>query len=260
MDGQRAFVKAINLETDSFASSLYTRERYFAERIPSNFPAPRFLGEVRASAWLALVFEDIMGRVVPVPWSDNDLTAVLNHMDACSSLMTPCPIPGLESWGGDFALWQGWNWMESQGALPAETPAEARPHLRLLARLEAVFPTAAGGDTLLHSDLRSDNIILGADGSVTFVDWAHAARGAAWIDPLIFALCAAVQGHGNPQEILERHPAGQNADSDGVDSALAALAGRFVASSTRPGPAALRRFQRLEALACLRWLGSRVGW
>lgn len=43
---------------------------------------------------------------------------------------------------------------------------------------------ALDGDTLCHSDVRSDNILLADDGAVAFVDWAWASRGRRIADAL----------------------------------------------------------------------------
>ncbi|MFD0360269.1 phosphotransferase [Nocardia sp. GCM10030253] len=45
-------------------------------------------------------------------------------------------------------------------------------HLDRLAELESTWWTAAAGETLLHTDLRPDNMLLGSDGTVVVVDWA----------------------------------------------------------------------------------------
>lgn len=54
-------------------------------------------------------------------------------------------------------------------------------------------PPASRGDTLLHLDLRADNIVLTADRVYT-VDWPSAAVGAWWVDVLGMAPSVAMQG------------------------------------------------------------------
>lgn len=48
-----------------------------------------------------------------------------------------------------------------------------------LAALEAAWVTHTAGETLLHGDIRADNLLLTASG-VTLVDWPH-------VDPVLFA-------------------------------------------------------------------------
>ncbi|WP_199239452.1 protein kinase [Streptomyces sp. ICBB 8177] len=59
-------------------------------------------------------------------------------------------------------------------------------------------PSAAAtlfrGDTLLHTDLNPDNILLGP-GSTWIVDWAWPSRGAAFIDPACLVLQLLAAGH-----------------------------------------------------------------
>ena len=45
-----------------------------------------------------------------------------------------------------------------------------------LAGLEATWATHAAGTTLVHADIRADNLLLTDDG-VMVVDWPHACRG-----------------------------------------------------------------------------------
>ncbi len=60
---------------------------------------------------------------------------------------------------------------------PARLDGWSARHLDRLARLEAEAPAAAVGDTLLHLDLRADNLLLTRD-RVVVVDWPHARVGA----------------------------------------------------------------------------------
>ncbi|MGW7067050.1 phosphotransferase [Streptomyces sp. NPDC054855] len=50
-----------------------------------------------------------------------------------------------------------------------------------LARWEARCSMA--GDTLVHADLRADNVLLAAGSWVLVADWAAAVRGAPWVNP-----------------------------------------------------------------------------
>jgi len=112
-------------------------------------------------------------------------------------------------------------------------------HLDRLAALEAGWARATEGDTLLHVDLRADNMLITADGRVVVVDWPHAAIGAAWVD-------------------LPRR-----ADPDAVTATLCALAGFFLSHGRRPDPPGLptlRRFQLAQAAVAIRWLRRRTGW
>ncbi|MEW2514690.1 aminoglycoside phosphotransferase family protein [Streptomyces sp. NPDC046870] len=267
-DGTRAFVKAVPRHGDPYAVALYEREAAVAAQLPAALPAPAFRGTVDTGDWLALVFDAAAGRTPPVPWRERDLRLVLGALVRLTELAASCPVPAAKPWGGTLADWRGWNHLlgdrEGLGGVEGLDGLApwARRHVDRLARLEESFPQAARGDTLLHSDLRSDNILV-AGSTVRFVDWAWAARGQDWIDPMIFALCAAVQGLADPQGLFLAHPAGRAADPRAVDSVLAALAGSFVNASRQPADwdtGAIREFQRAEAAATCRWLAARTGW
>ncbi|MFF8500182.1 aminoglycoside phosphotransferase family protein [Streptomyces anulatus] len=257
-DGSTAFVKAVEPGGDSFARALYEREAGIAPWLPPDVPAPRFLGALREGGWLALVFEDAGGHAVPLPWDRSELERVVGRLSRMSVRTASCPGLVLEPWGGEAAAWSHWRRLREDPTTRDRLAPCWHDRLDALAALEEGLGAARLGDTLIHGDLRSDNIVVRPDGDVMFVDWAQAATGAEWIDPLILALCAAVQGVPDPDAVLASHPAGARAPGGHVDSVLAALAGRFVEISATPGPTAVRAFQRAEADVTLRWLARRL--
>ncbi|MFD8248499.1 phosphotransferase [Nocardia sp. NPDC059691] len=256
--GTRAFVKAIPTAGNPESVRLVLREAEVAAALPEFLPVPRLLTTIQAGGWIALLFTDQPGRTVPVPWTTSDTSTVLDAIAILSESCTPSPVSDLPAWGGPLSNWPGWRSM-------ADPPDWLDPcwfrHLDTLTELEAQFPDAVAGSALLHSDLRSDNIILAADG-VFFVDWAWAARGQGWVDTLIFALCGAVEGMPEPETVFASTPAGITADPAAVDSVLAALAGRFARAAGQPAPGMerLRAFQRDEARVALNWLATRRRW
>jgi Ser/Thr protein kinase RdoA (MazF antagonist) len=111
---------------------------------------------------------------------------------------------------------------------------------------------------LLHLDLRADNLLL-AGGEVVVVDWPHVCVGAAWVDLLVMLPSVLMQG-GDPERCWRRYPAGRDVAAEQVNAVLAALAGYFAVSATRPvepGLPRLREFQRAQGDAALSWLFSR---
>jgi aminoglycoside phosphotransferase (APT) family kinase protein len=138
----------------------------------------------------------------------------------------------------------------------------SRRHLGRLAALESAWPEACAGDTLLHVDLRSDNMLLTHD-SVVFVDWPHAAVGPPVLDVLAWAPSVNLEGGPDPDELLARHPAARSADPEVVTVLVAALAGFLVQRSLLPPPPGLptlRAFQGAQGEVALRWLRRRTGW
>jgi aminoglycoside phosphotransferase (APT) family kinase protein len=137
------------------------------------------------------------------------------------------------------------GWRTLAAAPPADLgPWEAR-HLDRLAALEASWPSYAAGDTLLHFDLRADNLILGRDGGVHVVDWAHACTGPAWAD--LALLLVQVEDPG-ADEILAGAP------PEGVAALWCAFAGLLSERCRRPAPPGLptlRAFQRAYARSAI---------
>ena len=126
---------------------------------------------------------------------------------------------------------------------------------------EAWEAATADGTTLMHFDVRADNMILTERGLV-LVDWPHAVVGPAWMDLLGLLPSAIMQGVADPELVWRRHPPARRADPDAVNAVLAAVAGHFVGSSLRPAPLNLpnvRAFQAAQDVAALSWLRNGSG-
>ena len=134
-------------------------------------------------------------------------------------------------------------------------------NLDLLADIEVASGPAFHGTTLLHTDIRADNILLTADGPV-FVDWPHAQVGASWIDLLWFLPSVAMQGGPDPRDVFWDHPVARGADPVSVRSVLTGIAGFFIREATQPPPPglpALRQFQLAQGVEAIAWLRQMVG-
>src|SRR5690606_2630272 len=140
----------------------------------------------------------------------------------------------------------------------AGTHPWAAQRLDHLVALEQDLRSALAGDTLVHGDVRADNVLL--DGERTWlIDWPHATVGPRWLDLLLMLPSIAMQGGGEPREIFDAHPVAQGADPDAVRVALAGLTGSFVLGSLQPPPRGipnLRAFQAGQAGPAARWLRS----
>src|SRR5215211_3670124 len=103
----------------------------------------------------------------------------------------------------------------------------AARQLDRLADLEAGWPAATEGPTLLHCDLRADNLLL-TPTRVLAVDWPGACAGAAWVDLLLMLPSVAMQGGPDPEPTFAAHPAATGADPRAVTTTLAAMAGFLI--------------------------------
>jgi len=121
---------------------------------------------------------------------------------------------------------------------------------------------AGRSPTLLHSDLRADNLLL-TPTRVVAVDWPWASVGAAWFDLLLLLPSVTMQGGPDPEPTFAAHPSAAGADPRAVTTALAAWAGFLVGGSRLPPPPGLptlRAFQHGQRVVAVEWLRRRTGW
>jgi Phosphotransferase enzyme family len=262
-DGRRAFVKAVGPEPRQPRHP--PRRGPHHGRAPPLGPAPRLLWSLDRRGWVALGFEDVDGAHPALPWRPGELRRVLDMVAAMAAALTPAPA-GFPSVGDRLAdSFAGWRRLAAARAagddLAGLDPWAAR-HLDRLADLEAGWPAAADGPTLLHCDLRADNLLL-TPSRVVAVDWPYACVGAAWVDLLLLLPSVAMQGGPDPEPAFAAHPVAAGADPRAVTTTLVAWAGFLVAGARLPPPPGLptlRAFQHGQAVVALDWLRRRTGW
>lgn len=264
-DGSRAFVKAVSPAGNPIAPSIHRREARIVAAIPRSAPVAQLLWALDddPDGWVLLAFEDVDGHQPAVPWRDHELDIVLEAMAALAADLTPSPLgPPLVASAADAFGRGEMSWAALAATPnPALDPWSAR-HLAELVALEANAGEAARGDTLLHFDLRADNLLLTADG-VHVVDWPHAHVGAAFVDLVWFAPCVAMQGGPSPRDLMARYGPARDADPAALDPVIAGVAAYFTAGSLQPpapGLPTLRAFQAAQAEVARAWLAERTGW
>jgi hypothetical protein len=257
--GESAFVKAI--EVGDELAQMYRQEAHIASRLPATAPAPqcRFVSET--AGWFIVGFDDVEGAF-PRLDEPEELQDTLDSLTRLAAELTPSPLSDVptvaDAYGPQLV---GWRTFVTEGP-PADLDSWSVRHLTELAALEATWVVAAGGDTLLHTDLRPDNLLRRADGAVLAVDWAWACRGAAWIDLVALAPSIAAAGV-DPDPIIAAHPVTRDVDPAAVDAFVCALAGYWAAACRKPGPPrspCLRQHQSAFARLAREWLACRVGW
>ena len=132
--GRRAFVKAVTGEVNPHSPPMHRREARNAAALPAEVPAPRLLGTYDDGTWVALVFEDVVGRQPHVPWDEGELEQVLDAVAELEPGTHPVPggrTPGLPS--GSRTHFLGWRKMldagdrrRGPGPLDRTEPARAR--------------------------------------------------------------------------------------------------------------------------------------
>jgi Ser/Thr protein kinase RdoA (MazF antagonist) len=207
--------------------------------------------------WIALILQDIAGRQPQLPWQTAELQQVVAALDQLADALTPTPVPAPavgERLGAEFT---GWRTLATSPGRDHLDPW-SHVHLGQLADLEATWADHAAGDTLLHADIRADNLLLTGQGAMV-VDWPWACRGAAFTDLVLFAPSVALQGGPPPAELIASSRSGGAASPHAVTALVCALAGYLTETSLRPPPPGLptiRAFQAAHATIARQWLAE----
>jgi hypothetical protein len=231
--GARAFVKAVSPLQNSDSPELHAREARIAGFLPVEVPAPRLLGATAVEDWQVLVLEEVAGHQPDLPWRTDDLALVVRALEDLARIGTPCPVPGLPT---------------ARESLAGQLPEAA---LALV-----------GGDTLVHLDLRADNVLLTAD-RAWLVDWPHACVGAPWLD--LLALLFEVDRLGGQElaeETLRTSTLTRDVDPDVLTAVLDGFSTFFLDRAAAPPPPGLptvRAFQRAQGEGLARWVARRTG-
>ena len=255
------FLKAVSAEVNADSPELYRREARVSAALPAGAPAPTLLWVDEKGPWVALAFEEVAGRPPRLPWQRAELNRVLDALHRSSRALTPSPMHLPPFAQAHRTLFGNWNRYGGAPGAPGPVPLGpwVRARVRDLARLEAGWARASVGPTLLHCDIREDNVLL-TPRRVYFVDWPWACVGAPWIDLLLFLPSVAMQGGPPPWELFDPHPLAREAPPTQVDALLTALAGFFLfrgAAPPPPGLPSLRRFQWEQGRQVIRWLRHR---
>jgi hypothetical protein len=257
------FVKAGGHELNPHSPQLHRREIVISSALPRSVRFPRLLETYDDGSWVALAFEVVAGRPPQHPWRLDELDRVVAALGTLHHELTPSPVPTLEPLAEYRRAIFG-SWSELAGATaPPGLPPWALAHLDRLAELESSWPAACAGRTLVHGDVRSDNVLL-SEAGVVFVDWPHGAVGNPAFDLVAWAPSVVLEGGPPPDELLALYaPPGGSLDPDALTVLLAAVAGYFVSHSLLPAPPGLptlRPFQAAQGEVALAWLQARTGW
>ena len=213
-DGTRAFVKAVGTELNADSVGLHRRELAAMSVLPRMRQAPELIAGYDEDGWAALLMADVAGRKPALPWVPAELGQVLNAVTEVSARLTPCPWPGAPAatdvLSAAFVHWR---------AMADQPPADLDPYwlarIDELATLETAAVAAGRGESMIHLDVRSDNVLLTPHDGAVLVDWAWGSRGAPWLDVVILLLNVAQYGPHAPAEVddvVASHPLTRTAD------------------------------------------------
>ena len=257
-DGRRVFAKIAGWGKEWLLES-YANEALKRRTLPVAVPAPELIFDDRAvidgADWQLLVFAEIDGRPPHRPWTDADLATAVRAVETAAQALTPAPA--------------GYPWEPLSQALGGLGPDKEQmiierfgDHADELRDLIIALPERCNGISLVHCDLRDDNMIIGADGRAWIVDWNFPALGKPFVDLVTLLMSARGDGH-DVEAILEASPVVTPEDKEAIDSLLADLALYYAIASTSPEPDGspfLREHQRWNGVVVADWLAERRGW
>ncbi len=254
-DGGKHFVKAASAKAQKLFADSYREEARKLQVLPAEVPAPQ-LSWLHDGDWVVLGIEYVEGRAPRRPWRQAELDAALDALEVVARELTPAPEDlHLTSFADELAGWPEY-W---------EHVAATRPELPRLAdaaALAAGFADVTGGDTVVHMDVRDDNMLLRPDGTAVFCDWNWPTRGAAWLDTLFMLIGPCGDGL-DVDAVLATRALARDVPAEHVDIVLALVIGYYFKSADDPVPPTsphIRDHQRWQGEVLWRWLCERRGW
>jgi len=249
-DGTRTFVKAASTKAQRVFADAYREEARKLAVLPPTAPAPRLRWTDDVADWFVLAIEHVDARAPHRPWRPDDLAAASAMVVDMAAALTPAPRGRLDSAIDEFAGWPAlWDRIEHPRAAELRALAEG-------------YAEVVAGDTLVHTDVRDDNILIRTDGTALLCDWNWPIVGAAWLDSLL--LLIGPRGDGLDVEAhIASHPLLAAVPAEHVDTVLALVLGYFAASAQQPVPPTsphLRAAQAWQRDVVDDWLAERRGW
>lgn len=261
-NGRRIFVKAAGAPDDRrhgwSPSNAYRDEVRKHRALGRGVGAPALLWsddvELSGERWVLLGLEYVDGRPPRRPWRRAELQLVLDKLTAVAPVLAEPPAElGLPTVEDDLVV--GYE-HRLERVRDLEGPAGWLDTVAALCRESALI----AGESMVHLDLRDDNVLLTEAGQVWFVDWNFPAIGAPWIDLLCILLSARGDGL-DADAILRTHPLTRDVDPHAIDVLLAVLWSYWGSARTDPVPTAsphLRDHQTWYAHVTGRWLLKRL--
>ena len=257
-DGSAIFLKAGHPSLNPESVELLRAELRTLRAMPSGLPVADLIDAVDegADGWVALALEHVDGRQAPLPWTNATIGAALTSLAELRAALTPAPQAPwrdvADELRGMFGCW-------AQLAYVVDLDPWLAVRLPALAAAADAALTEMAGDTLVHLDLRADNLMLRSDGRLIVVDWAWAVRGAAWIDPALLAIefISSAAPEVDADAWIARIAADGGIGTDPIVHALVGVLGFFEFAGRQPDPPGLptvREFQRFQATALRTWL------
>jgi len=240
-DGRRAFVKA--------ATGPRTTEWLKDEWRIYGCVEAAWLPEVLVwdHDWPLLILEDLGDSGRAPPWTEDAVEAVLRSLSEISEVAPPSGLHRL-----DGAKFRGWAKTQGElggfcglGLCTQRWAESAVPRF-----VEAEEAADFSGDSLLHLDVRGDNLFL-REGRAVLVDWNWAEIGNPVVDRAFWAPSLQLDGGPAPEVVVGHEP-----------ELAAAVAGFFAWHAAQPveeASPAIRAFQLAQLRLALPWAARALG-
>lgn len=255
-DGSRQFVKAASVRAQKMFAHSYREEARKLAALPPETPAARLLWVHDDEEWVVLGIEYVEGRAPHRPWQRPDLDVALATLVRAADVLTPPPADlEVDSFAEEFAPLPGF-WEQVRATHPGLEHADEA------AALAARFAEVTGGGTVVHTDVRDDNILLTPGGEAVLCDWNWPVVGAAWLDTVL--LMIGPRGDGiDVDAVLAETELTRDVPAEHIDIVIALVTAYFLKQAEEPVPATsphMREAQRWQGEVCWEWLCERRGW
>lgn len=265
--GDRAFVKAASLAEHPQLCDWYAREAAITAVLPDPIPAARPRWTLTAAGHYVICLDAVDGRMPALPWYPAELDAALAAWATAAAALREPPaelvdlgLPRLADLARADLSW--WREIAAGGEPPPPMPRYARDQLAELVALESALPGYAETAGAIHCDLRPDNLLIDRAGTAWICDWSWPCLGPAWFDTAGLLISAYASGL-DADRRFAAHPTARDAPAEGLDAALAALAGYLLTGAAGgAGDASphLRAHRRWNGELALAWLAARRRW
>jgi aminoglycoside phosphotransferase (APT) family kinase protein len=261
--GPELFVKAAGPQTPG-VRDMYLQEARVTAALPRELPVPRLLFAAEADEWSVAGFEAVQGEPVTLPMAPETVRQLLKTWAEAAAALTPPPIAlvdvGIRVKTGRSL--KAFTQVASGEQAPFALPPRLQGRIDELAALEAPIDALLVSDQVSHTDLRVDNMIIGA-GRAWICDWTKPAYMAPWIDTAILLIAVHADGH-DAEGLFWSHPTAADVASEELDTALTAITGGSLRGwADRPDnliSPAIDDLMRWAGLAAADWLAQRRGW
>ena len=241
-DGSRHFVKAASTKAQRMFADAYREEARKLAALPDRGAGPAPALDPRRRRLVRALDRVRRGPAAAPALAAAELQLCLDMLTAAAPVLTPPPAElALPHASEEFAEWPAY-WDHLRTSRPD------LPHLEEAAALAGRYVEVMAGQTLVHTDVRDDNLLLTADGRALLCDWNWPMVGAAWLDSLF--LLIGPRGDGlDVGAVIAGHPL-LSAVPDERDRRRAGAGDRLLPEERRrPGPADLAVPPRRPALA-----------